>query len=105
VVVIWVGEVREAVMNKPLAVTNPQMYFDKSRVIVQLGGDNRLIYGDIERRVENEITKGPMVTYLMGKNKHWTEKIFNTLDWPGMKMCMGKMEDTKVTNVLKLVHG
>ena len=105
VVDIWAGEVCEAVANKPLEVANPQIYFDKSRVMVQLEGDNRLIYGYIERQVEYEAAKGPIMTYLMEKNKHWTEKIFHMVDWPGMKMRLDKMEDTKVTNVLKLVHG
>ena len=92
-------------MNKPFAVINPKMYFDESRVMVRLEEENRWIHGDIERKVEDAITKGPMVEYLMGKNKHWKEKIFHMVDWIGMKMCMGRMEEMKVTNVLKLVHG
>ena len=73
--------------------------------MVTMGKENRLIYGDIEKQVEYEISKGPLMTYFMGGNKHWIETIFNMVDWSGMKMCLGKMEDTKVTNVLKLVHG
>ena len=77
---IWAGEVREPVVNKPLAVTNPQIYVDKSRVMVRLEEENRWIHGDIERKVEDAITKGPMVEYLMGKNTHWKEKIFHMVD-------------------------
>ena len=38
--------------------------------MVQLERGNTLIYEDIERSFEYEITKGPMITYILGKNKH-----------------------------------
>ena len=63
---IWAGEVREALVHMPLEVTNPHIYFDRSWAMVCMEGDNRPIYGDIEKKVEYESTKGPIMTYLVG---------------------------------------
>ena len=49
---------REAVVNEVIEVTNPQIYYEQSRVMVQIG-DNRMNYDDISKRIEYEITKGP----------------------------------------------
>ena len=63
-----------------------------------------MIYGDIERTLEYEITKGSIITCILGKNKHWTDGILKMVNWKGIGMCLDKMEDTKVINVLKLVN-
>ena len=63
----WAGAVRESVEHMPLAVTNQHICFDQSRIMVQMEKDKRLIYGDIEKQVEYEISKGPLMTYLMGE--------------------------------------
>ena len=41
----------------------------------------------------------------MSKNLHCHEIIFNMIDWKGVGTSLGKMKDTDVTNVLKMVHG
>ena len=40
----------------------------------------------------------------MSKNLHWDDNIFKMIDWKGMESTLGKMKDTEVTNVLKMVH-
>ncbi len=40
-----------------------------------------MIYEDIEKQVTFYINKGNMIKYLMSKNKHWDDKIFEMIDW------------------------
>ena len=67
--------------------------------------DSRYIYGDIKGKVTNDITKIGIIEYIMGKNSHWTEEVFNIVDWVGIGVYMGKIKETRLTNVLTLVHG
>ena len=65
-----------------------------------------MLYGDISGQLTHEISKKEMIQYLMSKNLHWDENIFQMIDWKGMEKTLGnKMKDTEVTNVLKMVHG
>ena len=70
--------------------------------------NNRFIYGDMCRWATDEINQDALLKLLLGKNPHWTQDIFNTIDWQAMDTCMYKMANksgSMVTNVLKLVHG
>jgi len=49
-----------------------------------------------------------MIKYLWGKNPHWNDNIFESIDWKALETCMKKMarnSGSLVTNELKLVHG
>ena len=65
----------------------------------------RLLYGDVKRQITHEISKGGLIQYMMSKNLHWDEGIFQMIDWAGMEATLKKMKDTEVTNVLKMAHG
>ena len=70
--------------------------------------DKGFVYGDICKWVTEEITQHATVKYLLGKNKHWTTAIFDTIDWQAVEACMRKMakqSGSMVTNTLKLAHG
>ena len=54
------------------------------------------------------INKEMMFKYLWGKNRHWNEVIFDSINWDAVGAIMKKMatkSGMRVTNVLKLVHG
>lgn len=51
---LWAGYVREAVEHELLVITNPQIFYEHSQVMIQLP-DKGLIYGDISERVIFEI--------------------------------------------------
>ena len=65
----------------------------------------RLLYGDVSGQLNHEISKGGLIQYIMSKNLHWDDNIFKMIDWKGMGSTLGKMKDTEVTNILKMVHG
>ena len=70
--------------------------------------NNKLIYGDIQKWVTEAITQEKMIKYLWGKNPHWNDSIFDSIDWKAVEGCMKKLaraSGSKVTNTLKLVHG
>ena len=74
--------------------------------MVKLQND-RFIYGDICRWVTEEINQDNILKYMFGKNRHWNQAIFDSIDWKAMESCMQKMakqSGSMVTNVLKLVH-
>ena len=52
-------------VNEIIQVTNQQIYYKTSQVMIKVK-DNRLINGNNGERVGYEISKGPMITYLMG---------------------------------------
>ena len=41
----------------------------------------------------------------MSKHLHWNKPILNMIEWKGMETILGKIKDTEVTNILKMVHG
>ena len=84
--------------------TPPQLWHEESQVMIRLNS-GRLLYGDIAGQMKHEISKRGLVQHLMSKNQHWDDKIFNMIAWKGMESALGKMKDTEVTNVLKMVHG
>lgn len=59
---LWAGYVREAVEHELLVITNPQIFYEHSQVMIQLP-DKGLIYGDISERVIFEI-----YIYIYGNN-------------------------------------
>ena len=67
-----------------------------------------LINGKVGEVVTDDINKDKMFKYLWGKNKHWNDDIFDSIDWEAIGASMKKLAATsamRVTNVLKLVHG
>ena len=82
----------------------PQLWYEKSQMMVQLDS-GRMLYVDVSEQMSRETSKGGMIQYLMSKNLHWNGDIFNMIDWKGMETTLGKIKDTEVTNVLKMVHG
>ena len=81
-----------------------QAWHDESKVMVRLDS-GRLLYGDIAGQLKHETSKEGLVQYLMSKNPHWDTNIFDMIAWKGMESALGKMRDTEVTNVMKMVHG
>ena len=67
--------------------------------------DSRYAYGNIADAVREELTKDNLTQLLLLKNPTWNRTVFNNIDWESMESCLGKMKETKVTNVLKMVHG
>ena len=41
----------------------------------------------------------------MGKTPHWTELIFKYIHWDSIELCLNKLHTTRVTSILKMVHG
>ena len=64
-----------------------------------------LTYGNIKLRITEEILQEGIIKYLMGKNPHWTEEIFETVDWEAVGTYMRTISESRVTNILKIVHG
>ena len=65
------------------------------------------VYRDICRWVAEEINQHQIIKYLWGKNPHWNDTIFESIDWQAVESCMTKMAKSSgslVTNTLKLVH-
>ena len=100
----WAGEAREWGEALLQGDESQQYFYSESQVIVQLP-DLNYIYGNIASAVREVLTKDKMIKYLLARNPHWTQQIFDTIDWESMELCLGKMKDTKVTNVLKMAHG
>ena len=101
---VWAGEAREWGEVLLQGDESPQFFYPESRVIVQMP-DFRYIYENIASKVREELTKDKLIKHLLVKNPHWTKTGFDTIDWESMGLCLGKMKDTKVTNVLKMAHG
>ena len=84
----------------------PYYLYPESEVMVQwING--RFIYGDISKVITNDINREKMFKNLWGKNRHWDDVIFESIDWEEGGTCMKNMArklGTMVTNVLKLVH-
>ena len=58
--------------------------------------------------ITDDINKEKMFKYLCGKNRHWDDAIFDSIDWEAGGTYMKKMarqSGLMVTNVFKLVHG
>ena len=43
-----------------------------------------LVYEDIQKRVTDEIMQNNLKKYLWGKNPHWNDTIFDSIDWKAM---------------------
>ena len=85
----WAEMARDEVTGAVISITNPQVWYQESKVMVQLK-DGDMIYGDIEKRTTHQITKDALVDYLMSKNKHWTQEIFATVEWEAMGSALEK---------------
>ena len=57
-----------------------QYFYPGVRVMVKIQ-NNKLIYGDIQKWVTEAITQEKMIKYLWGKNPHWNDSIFDSIDW------------------------
>ena len=98
----WAENIRDTYcLDRDKSTSN--ILYDKGQVMVMLN-DKRLIYGNINAHITH-FSKQGIITYLKGKYTHWTNNIFEMVDWEGMGQCLAKMKDTKVTHVLKMVHG
>ena len=62
----WAEKAREDVTGADISITNPQVCYGESKVMVQLK-DGDMIYGDIEKRTTHHITKDALADYLMSK--------------------------------------
>ena len=94
----WADEAR--IGTHPIS----QLWDEESSVMVKLAS-GRLLYGDVKIQLTHEISKGGLIQYMISKNLLWNEKIFQMVDWKGMESTLKKMNDTEVTNVLKMAHG
>ena len=98
----WAGIAREQ-----YAGSYPQYLYPESGVMVQCAS-KVLINGKVGGVVTDDINKDKMFKYLWGKNKHWNDDIFESIDWEAIGASMKNMaakSATRVTSVLELVHG
>lgn len=83
-----------------------QYVYPESGVVVKLP-NNRFMYGDIGRWVTEEINKHKMIRYFWGKNPHWNNVVFESIDRNAVEACMTKLvkaSGSVATNTLKLIH-
>ena len=84
-----------------------QHLYPESEVMVQRA-NKCFINGRVGDVVTTDINKEKMLKFLWGKNMHWNEAIFDSIDWDAIGTCMKKMASKsgmRVINALKLVHG
>ena len=59
---------------------SPHIFYEESRVLIQIQ-NKRLIYGNIQGKITEDMSKIGLVKYVMGKNTHGTEKTFWDCAW------------------------
>ena len=64
----------------------------------------KLVYGNIKKMVSKDISTRKLVTYLMGKTPHWTDHIFETIEWDAIMKHLKTQQPTRFTTILKMVH-
>ena len=67
----------------------PTIFYPDAGVMVKMQKQG-LIYGDIQKWVTEEITQDKIIKYLWGKNPHWNDTIFDSIDWKAVEACMKK---------------
>ena len=63
-----------------------------------------LIYGKIEKVVNDDIIGDNMETHFLGGNKEWTEEIVNCVIYEAIGSYIGNLSGPRATNVIKFVH-
>ena len=54
----------------------------------------KLVYGNIKKMVSKDISTRKLVTYLMGKTPHWTDHIFETIEWDEIMKHLNTQQST-----------
>ena len=99
----WVEDARKWGHTILQADETEQFFYPENTVLVKIG--NNYLYGNIIEQVRESISKQALTKYLMGKHPHWNEHIFQYIDWDSIGLCLNKLPATRVTNILKMVHG
>ena len=89
---IQLNEVMDKWADEARTGTNTisQLWHEESGVMVKLDS-GRMLYGDVKCQLTHEISKGGLIQYMMRKNLHWNEKIFQMVDWKGMESTLKRM--------------
>ena len=97
------GNIREEATLHPTIHPRQEFFYTHSQVMVRTTEDS-FIYGQVRQVVTEGILGDVMIKYLLGKNKQWTEEIFNLVDWDRVGAYMNSLNATRATNVVKFVH-
>ena len=62
--------------------------------------DDKMVYGSIRNIVTDEIYQIALAKYLKGTNSHWSDGIFETINWRSTSACMGKISVMRVTHII-----
>ena len=100
----WADEAR-ILGDRLLGTGASPQYFYKPSIIMAKIGQSQLIYGDITKHIREDISKRKLIQHLMLKNPSWTDTILQSIDWNAIKIHLQKQPATRVTNIIKLVHG
>jgi len=70
------------------------IFCPESGVMVQMH-NNSLIYGDICKWVTEEITQNKLIKYFWGKNLHWDDNKFDSIDRKAVETSMKKCQGNR----------
>ena len=76
--------------------------FQSSCVAVLI--NNSVITDKLGKRLRTHITSKPLIQYLLARN-HWTQPVFESIDWITLEKYLTTVSDPKCTNLIKLMYG
>ena len=97
------GNIREDAAVHPTLHPRQEFFYSHSQVMVRIT-EGSLIYGQVSQVMTERILGHGIIKYLLGKNKLWTEDIFDLVDWDGVGVYMNSLQATRATNVVKFEH-
>ena len=81
------------------------LYCYKANAEMEQLSSSQMSYSNISRWAREDISKRKLINYLMGRNPICTDEIFRIIGWDDIQAHLQKQGATRVTNIIKLVHG